>query len=339
MEVIMNTAERNFEKRNKENVTDVASEVTVNNSGKSEKVICDTIQLKEKISKWMQNEGWRFEDFVTFVELIGIKTPIRLSELSEENNSFKCITAHKEIIMSIQFGDFSEIFSELWITNGEETKKYAINTNMEKGKTVPEIRLQGRTFIRNGKELYNYYCEFFCHRLLKLDENHIVEIMFYEPSKSKKKNEIFVLRNCAKIEEYLLGVDDFLNMEKVYNKLIEFLDFSEENILNSEKILLAYYEKNKDEKAKKIKSKILIEKGIRQEYAITEDRETFHICKDGSWYYLYDNNIQIVYYGENDDCNVFSITGAENQIMLAPSPNEILTRAKNKISEMRKFVR
>ena len=335
----MNTAERNFEKRNKENATDVASEVTVNNSGKSEKVICDTIQLKEKITKWMQNEGWRFEDFVTFVELIGIKTPIRLSELSEENNSFKCITAHKEIIMSIQFGDFSEIFSELWITYGEETKKYAINTNMKKGKTVPEIRFQGRIIKRNGKELYSFYYEFFCHRLLKLDENHIVEIMFYEPSKSKKKNEIFVLRNCAKIEEYLLGVDDFLNMEKVYNKLIEFLDFSEENILNSEKILLAYYEKNKDEKAKKIKSKILIEKGIRQEYAITEDRETFHICKDGSWYYLYDNDIQIVYYGENDDCNVFSITGAENQIMLAPSPNEILTRAKKKISEMRKFVR
>lgn len=335
----MNTAERNFEKRNKENVTDVASEVTVNNSEKSEKIICDTIQLKEKITKWMQNEGWRFEDFVTFVELIGIKTPIRLSKLNEEYNSFECITAHKEITMSIQFGDFFEIFSELWIAEGGEIKKYVINTNMEKGKTVPEIRLQGRNIKRNGKELHCFYCEFFCHRLLKYDENHIVEIMFYEPSKSKKKNEIFVLRNCAKIEEYLLEVDDFLNMERVYNKLIEFLDFSEENILNSEKILLAYYEKNKDEKAKKIKSKILIEKGIRQEYAITEDRETFHICKDGSWYYLYDNDIQIVYYGENDDCNVFSITGAENQIMLAPSPNEILTRAKNKISEMRKFVR
>lgn len=331
MEVIMSI--RDFFARKRENVSEVTSEAT-NSLKNADAVVCDTAELKNLITKWTQNEGWKFGDFVTFVELTGVKTPIKLSEWDEEKHSFKCITAlNTEVTMSIRFGDRIDFCSELWVTDGEETRRYITNRNCEKGKTIPKVTLKGRTITRDGKELSSYYCEYSCHRTLKLDETHTLKIEIDEPCNYDEKSEIFVLRNCANIEEYLLGLDNSLNIAQVYEKLIGLLSFSKEDISNSEKILITYVEIG--DKEEKTRSKILINKGKMQEYEVIEDGETFHVLKNGEWKYLSDDGIWMVYLAEKKHY-VFSITGSENQIMTT-SPAEILSRVKLKISELWKF--
>ena len=327
---------RDFFARNKENLKEVTSEATINSLKNADAVVCDTAELKDLITKWTQNEGWKFADFATFVELTGVKTPIKLSEWDEENHSFKCSTAlNKEVTMAIYFGDWIDFCSELWVTDGEETRRYITNTNVEKGKTIPKVTLQGRTIIRDGKELSSYYCEYFCHRTLKLDETHTLKIEIDEPCKYDEKSEVFVLRNCANIEEYLLGLDNSLNVAQVYDKLIELLSFSKEDISNSEKILIAYVETV--DKEERTRSKILINKGEMQEYAVLENGETFHVFKNGDWKYFSDDGRRIVYIAEKKQYN-FSITGSHNRIT-SISPFGILCRAEGRISELWKFVK
>ena len=74
-----------------------------------------------------------------------------------------------------------------------------------------------------------------------------------------------------------------------------------------------------------------------QEYAILENGETFHVFEDGSWKYLSDSGIKIVYH-EKMKNHVFSITGSEESITTA-NPSEIMKRVKIRISKLWKFVR
>ena len=323
---------RNFFSRNKE-----ADVVTSKSETQNSKISCDTEELKFLITKWTRNEGWEFDNFADFIELIGVKTPVKLSEYNEEDNSFKCVTAlNTEIRISLFFGDWFDFCSEIRVTEGEETRCYITNYNDEKGKSVPKVTLQSKNIKRNGKEMKSFYSEYFCHRTLKLDENHVLEVEIDEPDKYDEKSEVFVLRNCADIEEYLLGLDKkSLIITEVYDKVMKFLAFSDKDISNCEKILLSYIETvNKEQR---VRGKISLRYGEMQEFAILEKGETYHVFKDGSWKYLSDSGIRIVYL-EGMKHYVFSVTGSEEGIETV-NPVEIMSHVKTKISEMWKFVK
>lgn len=295
------------------------------------KIECDTVMLRKLITSWTQNEGWNFENFADFIELIGEKTPVKLSELDEKNNSFNCVTAlDKKISISLLFGDYIDFSSEIHVTDGNETKRYIINSNFEKGKSVPKITLQGRNIKIGEKELNSYYCEFFCHRILKIDDMHVLEIEIYEPNKYDNKSKILVLQNCEGIEEYLLGLGNSLVVDEVYEKMMEFLNFSNDDILKCKKVLISYMETF--EKEKRVRAKILLINGKKQEYAILENGETFHIFKDGRWNYLSDSGIRIVYNG-NIGNYIFSMTGSEYDIVTV-NPRETIKRVKERISKL-----
>ena len=110
-------------------------------------------------------------------------------------------------------------------------------------------------------------------------------------------------------------------------------NFSEEDISNSQKILISYEESN--DKEKRVLSKIFLIKGNMQEYAILENGETFHVFRDGSW--RYSSGVIRIFYLEEKKHHVFSITGAEENITRA-NLSEIFSRVKKKISELWKFV-
>lgn len=325
---------REFFSRNKETSNELTSE-KASAKAKNE-MLCDTLELKELITKWTQNGGWKFEDFATFVELIGVKTPIKLSNWNEKKYSFKCVTAlNTEVTIHIRFGDWIEFCPELWVTEGEETRRYITNSNSEQGKTVPKVTLQGRTITRNGKELNSYYCTYFCHRTLKLDDTHILKVEINEPNGGSFNNpDAVVLKNCQQIEEYLLSLDNSLVVSQVYDRVMELLGFSNEDISNSEKILFSYIETVEEEE--RIRSGISLVKGEVQEYAVLEDGETFHVSKDGSWKYL-SNNTSIVYLKKQNHY-VFSITGDDSSIINA-NPAETMLHVKEKISKLMDFVK
>ena len=323
---------RDLFSRNSKPVEVTTSEAITNYA--KHKVACDTVELKELITKWTQNDGWKFENFVDFIELVGVKTPAKLSELNKDTNTFKCLTAlNTEVVISLRFGDGWEYSSEIHVTEGDETRRYNTNYNSKKRKSKPSVSLERRVIKRNGKELSSFYSEYFCHRMLKIDDIHTLDVEIYEPGKSNEKSEIFVLRNCGDVENYLLGLDNSLVVSQVYDTMMQMLNFSEEDISNSQKILISYEESN--DKEKRVLSKIFLIKGNMQEYAILENGETFHVFRDGSWRYS-SGGIRIFYLEEKKH-HVFSITGAEENITRA-NQSEIFSRVKKKISELWKFV-
>lgn len=147
--------------------------------------------------------------------------------MDEEGRLFKCTTAlGTEVYISLFFGDWMDYVSEICVTSGEETKRYMTNSNSKTEKRVPKATLEGRTIKRCGKEVASYYCEFFCHRTVKLDDTHILKVELDEPNKHEKKSEISVLRNYEDVEEYLLGLDTSLDVDEVYGNMMKFLNFS-----------------------------------------------------------------------------------------------------------------
>lgn len=298
-------------------------------------VECDTAELKEFITKWTKGEGWEFKNFADFLELVGVKTPVKLSEFNKEDKSFICLTAlNTEVLISLFFGDGWDYCSEIRVTEGEETRIYFINVNSEKGKTVPSATLQRRIIKKNGKELSSFYSEYFCHRTLKFDATHMLEVEIDEPNKYVAKSGISVLRNCTEVENYLLGLDKSLVVSQVYDTVMKQLSFSNEDISNSEKIMFSYIQTVDEEEM--VLSKILMKFGEMQEYAILEDGETFHVFRDGSWRYL-SGGIKIFYLEEKKHY-IFSITGEEEDIINA-NPKEMMSRVKEKISKLWKFVK
>lgn len=209
----------------------------------SKKVLCDSKEIKKFIREWTENEGWKFKDFSEFIRLVGIQTPAKLSKLNKETGEFKCIKADgKEVCIRLYFGDKIDFCSEIYVTDGDETKGYVINSQNIKNEYKPEVTLQTRDIKREQKELNSFYSKFFCSRTLYIDDTHKLIIEIAEPDKYKDKSEIKVLRNCRNIEEYLLGLDNSLNIHNVYAKLMEMLLFSSYDIAKCEYIYIGYIE-------------------------------------------------------------------------------------------------
>lgn len=299
------------------------------------RITCDTQELKDLITSWTQNEGWKFEDFATFMELVGIKLPARLSEYDSENNCFTSVSASNvKARIQLYFGSWVDSCSQIRITVGEETLCFDTNYNSKGGEDVPQVYLQIRQIDRSGKQLHSYYSQYFCDRTLKLDETHTLKVEIWEPNKPDEKTEIYVLRNRIAVEEYLLGLDNYLTADDVYGKMIEFLGFSADDISNSDKIFISYTENVDGEE--RVLARIFIRNGDIQEYAMTSTGETFHIFKDGSWRYQKDGTR--IFYHANKDHYVFSITGPEEDIIKVELEDAI-KYSKEQINELKRFVK
>lgn len=320
---------KNFFTRNSESTsTHVANEV-----------ICDTEELKDFITKWAKNSGWKFEDFAIFIKLVGVKTPVKLSELDKEKQAFKCVTElNTEVTISLIFGNWGvdDYYPEIHVTEGEEIREFEANGNFGKVGTVPEVTLMRRTITRNGKELRSFYCNYFFDRTLILDATRQLNVQIHEPTRNScDTHEVAVLKNCQLVEEYLLGLDNSLEVAQVYDKLIGLLGFSDEDISNSGRILISYIETIDKEEI--TRGKILMQKGKMKEYAVTENKETFHVFKDGSWKYISDDDIRIDYLRGKEQ-TIFSISGTEEKIINV-KPSEIIKRVKSKIERLKKLVK
>ena len=302
-------------------------------------IACDTAKLRKFITRWTRNDNWKFENFADFLELIGLETPVKLGEY-DGKNSFKCITAQgKKFFISLFFADWDNFYSRILVkdTNGDEETQYYINTNSE-GNSKPTVTLQNKIIKkRDGKKLKCSYSEYLCHRTLKLDDMHILYVEFDQSDECIIKSQNFVSKNCEDIEEYLLGLDNTLavNVDKVYFKIMELLKFSNDDIFKlCERIFISYIET--DDKKERILGKILLTDGKLQEYWKCDCGEKFHIFSDGSWKYISNSGIKIVY-NEKKKYPVFSFsaTGSKESISNT-NPNEIISRVKTQISEIQK---
>ena len=295
------------------------------------KSVCDA-EIKVLITNWLEGEYWSFADFPAFLESTGLKTPVRLSDLDRVDGSFKCTSIDKEVKINLISRDWFYDCPELWITEEDETKKYWINSNCFGEKNVPTATLGFKDISRNGKELRNFYSEYYCHRILIIDSRYKLDIEIYEPENGESNNPTpAVLRNCKQVEDYLLTLDTSLALGNVYSKVLELLEFSREEISKSKKIQFSYIETFGEDNELE-RSKILKENDQMQEYAVSENGETFSVSsKTGNWRYI-SNNVQITYCSEQNSYD-FCIKGTE-AVVSSKSPAETLIRVKKIISKI-----
>ena len=250
--------------RNKDNTDIVTSKTKIRYL--NNKIFCDTVEIEKMITEWTKSEGWKFENFADILELVGVKLSVRLSKMNKKNCSFKCVTANNtEISISLIFCKKIDYCPGICITDENKTAYYFMNTNNKRRDNQPEVILSRKKINKNEKELIsvngeeNYGC------VLRLDDIHSLKIQVYESAMSKEKCETYSLRNWDKVEEYLIGLGNSLLVDNVYKKIVELLEFSDEEISKCGKILISYTEETID-KEKITLGKILLNRGELKEH-------------------------------------------------------------------------
>ena len=299
-------------------------------------IICGTA-LKALISEWMQNEGWQLENFADFLKLIGIESMATLSNLNQADNSFKCTTAFgKEAKIRLFFGDKFDYFSKIEFTIENKSTTYLINSNCN-STSIPTITLYEQKINSGNRTLDSFYSPYSFDRTLQLDKYHLLRVKF-EPKQSLKNNQLHVLENSKAIEKYLLDLSTPWDVDDIYKTIIKLLGFSSRDITLIKSIDVSYLNvvNNCQEN---IISRIFLQDGIMQEYAIFENNSTFHVFRGGDWKYSSfsnDRSTQISFVEETRQ-TIFNFVGPEEDIIVI-SPHEILAEVKKRISELQKFV-
>ena len=170
-------------------------------------VTFDTLELENVLTTWVQRKGWKLKHIVDFFKCAGIETPIQLKEWDETASTFKCITAHKTI-------------------------------GTKSATRIPGAILIGKTIMKNGNTLQSSFSDCFCQWSLELP-NHYKLIVNIE----KRRFSTFgsqVSKNWQKVDEYLLGLDNFLDITKVYNRVMELMGYSDQDISDCKEISLSF---------------------------------------------------------------------------------------------------
>lgn len=271
----------------------------------SQNITCDTKEIEKLIMSWLKNENWNGNDFEEFLRLVGIKTPVTLSLLDRNDNSFECINANGvKSLIGLRFSDGFDFCSEIHVGDSHSQKRYTVNTNRQDGTTRPLVNLLSKALVlkEEGKELSSYYFNQSYLVTIKFDTTYTLQFNV----SSTDKNHLFY----DDIETYLLSLNHPIDLSEVYKKLTKFLDLSPKAISDIQKFSLCLTEKIDGEEI--VRGKILLSYGKSHEYAITKGDETFHILEDDSWnYYSPDGTIK---YHAKTKKHVISIKNVENDL-------------------------
>ncbi len=287
-------------------------------------VTFDTAELRKLITNSLKHREWTPKDFLEFLELVGVKTPVKISKLADANLSFKCYSAgQKEILIS----NFNT--SEIQVTEGDESRFYAIN---EKQEGLPLVTLHNCVIKRNGKTLKSFFSNYFFHKSLRLDNLHTLEIEIDAPH--NKRYEHLVLRNRTAIDNYLLSLDSSLSMSKVYDTIMQLIGFSRADFLRCKSISIVYLEMMDD--YTNVISKIVQNYGREMEYVFLKKGEVFYISRDGSWRYFSGNKTLL--YNKKKDCYNFFVSAMSEEDRNKIEISELISRVQKEISTLWKFV-
>ena len=59
----------------------------------------------------------------------------------------------------------------IWLKDGNQEKQFVTNSNIEDG-TVPSVIHRRKNIVKDSMMLRNFYCEYFCNRILEIDSEH-----------------------------------------------------------------------------------------------------------------------------------------------------------------------
>lgn len=247
-------------------------------------IICKDEKIKCIIEKWMRSVGGDFENFVDLLELVGVKTPVKLSDLNEEKCCFKCVTSHKnEYLIFLEFNELYDLFSRIGIRDDAKCRIYSVAKHSFYNNDTLDVTLYCKETEKNGVKLQGIYTFDMCTIHLKIDDTHALIIRIDIHDKVQNKKNILRLRNYEEIDEYLLSLDSHLDIDQVYITLVQLFNFSKDCI----SVYIRYGE-TLEEMDSKLFGKIRTEKGKLLEYHILEGKEDYSIRIGGKWNYSSD---------------------------------------------------
>jgi len=212
--------------------------------------ICYSEEFDKVINSYMWVLGWKFEDFDKFLKLVGVVTPISLSEFTPQDSSsnetsFKCITADgKELTIKLYFDEditYNEV--RLEVTEGIETRGYELCAK-SKDNPKPKVHYEARRLADGLKSLeslyedsaYNITFRYNYHNNPWVDDPYIVKVVVIKPDyfeAGKFYNR--VLENSNTIEDYIFKLE-YVNPASTIKKVTDFLKLSEDEVMDSRNI-------------------------------------------------------------------------------------------------------
>lgn len=297
-------------------------------------LVCESSKLRNQIEQWVKSIGWEWQDFGIILNLIGLETPIELVEISKEDNSFNGITPNDEkFVISLESPVLMGHDAKFTISTSEISTKYVIPLRKtQNDESLPSIKLDEEIIKREGKELVNSY--YGGRSTLTLNNRFKLEIVIW--MYIDNKSDIPSLTNWQKkVNEYLLSLDKSLKVDEVYRNILLLLDLTDNDIKNISYFDISFVEKVKEKR--KIRSRIFLEEGTLQEYAVLENGETFHIWENGNWIYFSDTGVSISYSSSSNEYS-YSIVGSEEDVTRV-NPAKRMIRVKRKISTMWEFIK
>lgn len=312
----------------------------INHSEPNNEISYESKALKEFVDKWKEN-SWIIseKEFLKYLEKAGVKAPYRFYEFNRKENSFKCLTRRiEEFEISILSVDSNNCYPKIMITKDGVTQEYEIDyDHLDADGNLFQIRNMGKILRNSSKVLESTWNRGFCSKTLKFGTTGTLSVQVNEPhfQYGYVNDEIKCTRNSDKIDEYLLSIDPKeKNALQIYEKIIEFLEFSSKDIEQSTRIQVLYSEKSKEEVIEK--SKILVVKGKIQEYALFKDNATFHVFNNSNWKYVSDP-IKISFCAKTGKYEIL-ISGDENTVLTA-NQSECMKKVKETISKLWQYVK
>ena len=215
---------------------------------RKDEVECDSNELKTFISEWLENDGWQFADFARFLKLVGIDTPVKLSNLKGSGRkSFTCITASNRIIdIELNFGISFLDYSEIRLTEGNERHHYGINLfsynkDFDDPCNQPKVYPVRRIIEKDGKKLDVYYHEGFFLMCFSLSETKKWFIEIGWPFSSVLDDKKTIVENEEKIDELLWSLSNQPPVLEVFNKIQMLLKPQDGDFSKYRKIVIYYY--------------------------------------------------------------------------------------------------
>lgn len=290
---------------------------------------CDTQKLYDFIAYWPENEGWTPSAFLNILEKIGITEPQLFFHLNVEEGSFYCKTKTETVQIALCFGDEVEYCQEIWVRRGNRTDCYELWSD-PKERSGFHIHKRAVTIHGQEKALHSYYeGDACCHEVCWGKQ-----YSFY--LQIAKSNDKRALHHADKVEAYLMDLEMPVSAQEVYEEVIKLLEYTEEDVRDCARILVAYREEDENSK-KTTKSLVYKESGKMQEYGVLENGETFIVCRNGNWRYLSDT-AEVYFEAEKNCCSVVVKKTTKDKPMHL-QVSKVVEHVETKISQMWYFVK
>jgi len=246
---------------------------------------CSDVHVRDKeiiqlIIDWIKNPE-PVKVFAKLLTQIDVKLPVTLKDLTGEYKyTFNCETNDgKTLNITLKFGDGMDSCDEIQVECDGKTSVYTYWSSKI------TLSLESITVIKDDAELYNFYCNYFCHRSLILPGDYQFKLEVEEPQ-PRNDNHILVLQNAEAVENYILSLAStpITSFYTVYERIKECYQF-DNDVIKTMKYFRMLLTKKNDNKITEITGALVLNYGQLEEYAETKDGITVFWSKNGNWMY------------------------------------------------------